>query len=108
MVSPFCVKTAIPVALLPLAEPMVAIACFDGFEEIPIFCMTAQLANEIETLTNNSSNEAFTPKSTKRFFMVKSSIIKVEVHTKRKCKTVKETALLPLLIREDLVTGAGD
>ena len=81
-------KTAVPVTSLPLAEPMVAVACFDGFEEVPFFCDPSQLAKKIETPTSRDRIEAFLPKDTKRFFILKSSILKVKCRKTPECLVI--------------------
>ena len=69
-------KTTVPVRLLPLAGPRITIACCDGMAGIKISCIISQLTKAIETQTSNSSKVALMRKATKRFFTVKSSIVK--------------------------------
>ncbi|RKU07410.1 hypothetical protein C6502_17630 [Candidatus Poribacteria bacterium] len=76
IVSPFCVKVAVPVRLLPLAEPIIAIACCDGITGIKISCIISQLTKATEMQTNNSNNVVFMRKATRRSFTIKSSTIK--------------------------------
>ena len=73
--SPFCVKVAIPVTLLSLAEPIVAIACFaDGAERIPACCCPLPQLIKANEMLISRKNEVFAPRVIKLFFIVGSSV----------------------------------